>query len=109
MKVTGKKPRLLSYEEVPEWYRENEHIRHGYRPVSGSVKTSFLSWKYIHNETVNIYRHLIPAVAFVLGMWYISQYLHGYCSKVTVSDELIFAFFLFTAAVCLGSHPPIVH
>lgn len=35
-------------------------------------------------------------------MWYISQYLHGHYSKVTISDEFIFAFFLFTAAVCLG-------
>lgn len=102
LKLTGKRPRLLSYDEIPEWYRENEHIRQGYRPVSGSVKTSFSSWKYIHNETINIYSHLVPAVAFVLGEWYISQYLHGHYSKVTLSDEFIFAFFLLTAAVCLG-------
>lgn len=105
-KATEKTPRkkhcLLSYDEIPEWYRENEHIRYGYRPVSGSVRTSFSSWKYLHNETVNIYSHLIPALVFVLGLWYISQYLHAHYSRVTTSDELIFAFFLLTATVCLG-------
>lgn len=100
--VREERPRLLPYDEIPEWYQENEHILHGYRPVSGSVKTSFSSWKYIHNETINIYSHLLPAVAFVLGIWYISQYLHSRYAEVTIADEFIFVFFLFTAAVCLG-------
>lgn len=96
------KPQLLSFEELPEWYQDNEHIRHGYRPVSGSVATSFFSWGYIHNETVNIYSHLIPAAAFLFGEWYILHYLHSHYARVTLTDDLVFAFFLFTAAVCLG-------
>lgn len=93
---------LLSYDEVPEWYRENEHIRHGYRPVSGSARASFASWLYLHNESMNIYSHLIPAVGFLLGEWYIMGYLHSRYPSVTVSDNIIFAFFLLTATVCLG-------
>lgn len=94
-------PRLLSFDELPAWYQDNPHIRHGCRPVSGSVITSFLSWGYIHNETINIYSHLLPAIAFVLGEWYIYQYLHGHYSQLTIADDFVFAFFL-TAAICLG-------
>lgn len=102
IKLAGSKPRLLSFDELPEWYQDNQHIRHGYRPVSGSINTSFMSWGYIHNETINIYSHLIPAVAFILGEWYILQYLHSHYTRVTIADDFIFAFFLLTAALCLG-------
>lgn len=56
----------------------------------------------MHNESINIYSHLIPAIAFFLGEWYIVQYLHGNYDRVTVSDQLIFAFFLLTATLCLS-------
>lgn len=96
------KPILLSFDEIPEWYQDNPHIHHGYRPVSGSAAASLGSWRYIHNETVNIYSHLVPCAAFLLGEWYILQYLHTRYAAVAVADDLIFAFFLPTAAACLG-------
>lgn len=46
---------LLSYDEIPEWHQDNDHILHGYRPESGPVKACFASWLYHHNETVNIF------------------------------------------------------
>lgn len=102
LNLAGEKPRLLTFDELPEWYQDNVHIRAGYRPVSGSVVSSFFSWRYIHNETINIYSHLIPALVFFLGEWYIIQYLHTQYARVTVLDDFIFAFFLLTATVCLG-------
>lgn len=95
-------PKLLSFDELPEWYQDNKHIHHGYRSVSGSVATSFSSWRYIHNETINIYSHLVPAAAFAMGEWYILHFLHSRYALVSVNDDLIFAFFLLTAATCLG-------
>lgn len=96
------KPTLLSFDELPEWYQDNPHVHHGYRPVSGSAAASLASWRYLHNETVNIYSHLVPCVTFLLGEWYILQYLHSRYAAVAVGDDLIFAFFLLTAAACLG-------
>lgn len=97
------KPTLLSFNEIPEWYQDNHHIHHGYRPVSGSAAASLASWRYVHNETVNIYTHLVPCAALLLGEWYILQYLHTrYGAAVAVGDDLIFAFFLLTATACLG-------
>lgn len=95
-------PILVSYEETPEWYQDNEFIRHGYRPVSNSTHACFASWLYLHNETVNIYSRLVPAVFFlaVEGMFY--QYLQVKYPQATLSDHAIFAFFLLTAVICLG-------
>lgn len=96
------KPDLLSFDELPGWYQDNPHIRHGYRPISGSAAASIKSWRYLHNESVNIYSHLIPCAVFLIGEWYVLQYLHGHYADVTVADDLILAFFLLAAAGCLG-------
>lgn len=93
---------LLSFDELPEWHQDNQYILHGYRPISGSARVSFRSWSYIHNESVNIYSHLIPAVAFLLGEWYIQYYLTSRYSNITGADFFIFSFFLLTAVICLG-------
>ncbi|UKZ85975.1 uncharacterized protein TrAFT101_001814 [Trichoderma asperellum] len=93
---------LLTFDQLPKWHQDNEFILHGYRPISGSARVSFRSWSYIHNESVNIYSHLIPAIAFLLGEWYILQYLTSRYSNITSVDFFIFSFFLLTAVVCLG-------
>lgn len=93
---------LLSFDELPEWHQDNQYILHGYRPISGSAQVSFRSWSYIHNESVNIYSHLIPAVTFLLGQGYIQSYLISRYSNITSTDSFIFSFFLLTAVICLG-------
>lgn len=98
----GGRPTLLSFGEMPEWFQHdnNEWILHGYRPISGSVRASFRSWCYLHNETVNIYSHLIPAVVFLLGEWYILQYIASKYSRVTSTDFVAFSAFMLTATIC---------
>ncbi|KAI0147766.1 mPR-like GPCR protein [Xylariaceae sp. FL1272] len=98
----GRKGRLISYEELPEWHQDNEYIRHGYRPISGSARISLQSWTYIHNETGNIITHLVPAVLFLLGEWYILQYLITRYPGMTGVDIFIFAFFLLCTVICYG-------
>lgn len=93
---------LLSFDQLPRWHQDNEFILHGYRPISGSARLSFRSWSYIHNESVNIYSHLLPAVVFLLGEWYILQYLTSRYSNITGVDIFIISFFLLTAVICLG-------
>lgn len=92
----------ILYDEIPEWYQDNEFIRYGYRPVSNSTHACFASWLYLHNESVNIYSHLVPAVFFLAseGMFY--RYLQVKYPEATLSDHAIFAFFLLTAVICLG-------
>lgn len=97
-------PVLLSFDQMPEWFQlvSNRWILHGYRPISGSVHTSFCSWSYMHNESINIYSHLIPAVFFFFGEWYIQQYLHSRYPRVTGADFVAFSIYMLTAVTCLS-------
>ena len=99
------RPRLLSFHEMPQWFQKsnNKWVRRGYRPPSNSVRASFRSWWYLHNETVNIYSHLIPAVAFLFGEWYVLQYLAGEYPRVSSTDFVAFSCFMLTATICYAS------
>jgi len=60
---------LLKYDEAPEYVRHNPYIRTGYRSPQGWLQClrSVLS---LHNETLNIWTHLLGAVFFlVLLAW----------------------------------------
>lgn len=94
---------FLSYDEIPEWYQDNAFIRHVYRSVTNSTRASFASWLYLHNETVNIYSHLLPAFLFLMAEGVMYHYLHVRYPNVTASEHVVFAFFLLTAVICLGS------
>ena len=92
---------LLSYDEVPAWYRENVHIHHGYRPVVESIRTCLESWTYIHNETVNIYSHLLPGIVAILCQGALFQYFSQSYPQAAARDRTIVAFYLCTASTCL--------
>jgi adiponectin receptor len=64
-------PMLLTYQELPPWYQDNPSIRTGYRPVFYSTWKCLQSLLYLHNESLNIYTHLIPA----LTVWTLPSYL----------------------------------
>jgi predicted membrane channel-forming protein YqfA (hemolysin III family) len=57
--------RLLSWAEVPSWLQYNRFIHSGYRPLmrsTGAALASILQW---HNETLNIWTHLLPLFFFL--------------------------------------------
>ncbi|CAD5168234.1 unnamed protein product [Musa acuminata subsp. malaccensis] len=59
-----KQRKLLSYEELPDYMKENEYIRDHYRaewPIRNALLSLF-SW---HNETLNIWTHLLGFVLFL--------------------------------------------
>ncbi|ENH66027.1 ADIPOR-like receptor spbc12c2.09c [Fusarium oxysporum f. sp. cubense race 1] len=91
---------LLSLDQMPNWFRHdsNEWILYGYRDISGSFQACLCSLLYIHNESVNIYSHLIPAVSSLLGQ----QYLASRYSGVTSADFTPVSIFMLTAVACLS-------
>ena len=96
------KQKLLSYHQISAWYQHNEHILHHYRPESGSAAVCFHSWGYLHNETFNIFSHLLPSIAAVILELLAFIYFTYIYPDATVRDRLVLAFFLLTAATCLG-------
>ncbi|KAI0475329.1 HlyIII-domain-containing protein [Xylariaceae sp. FL0804] len=93
---------LISYDELPAWHQDNKFIRHGYRPVSHSTAACLRSWTYLHNETVNIYTHLVPAVALLLGEGYVLAYLCTRFPNLTAAAYAVIAVLLLSATACLG-------
>jgi adiponectin receptor len=66
--VSDTKLRLLHFDQLPKWYQDNPYIQTGYRPVSHSYHTCLHSLSYLHNETINIYTHLLPAIILALAL-----------------------------------------
>ena len=61
---------LPSYYQLPRWYQDNEHLEHGYRPSNQSFCYYLKSIFKIHNETLNVWTHLIPAIIFLILLVY---------------------------------------
>lgn len=93
---------LLLWDELPAWRRDNHFILSGYRTSSNSYIGSAKSLFWLHNESVNIWTHLLGSLVFPLvGLFFYSIIVPRYPSA-SASDILVFACFFGGAAVCLG-------
>lgn len=94
--------RLLSIDQVPAWYAQNEYIRTGYRPVMYSVQRCLQSLGYLHNESLNIYTHLIPAILTVIGNLVLNIYFTASFPAASRTDQLVFHVYLTTSTICFA-------
>ena len=99
----SRRSRLYALEELPIWYQEseNEYIKHGYRPETKSTWSCLVSWTYVHNESINIYSHLIAAVSFLAELFAIDYLMKAHFPGASQQDRLVFAAFLATAVTAL--------
>lgn len=100
--TTLSKPKLLTSSQIPHWYAHNDYIRAGYRPVTGSVSLCLHSLGYLHNESVNIYSHLIPCAVALLGNYLLGSYFSSRFPLASSADRLVFHVYLTTSVVCFG-------
>lgn len=61
-------PAPVHFDSLPDWYRDNQHILLAYRPESNSCHACLQSLTYIHNESLNIYTHLFPALVLAFAL-----------------------------------------
>ncbi|KAI9851026.1 MAG: hypothetical protein M1838_004637 [Thelocarpon superellum] len=99
---TIEKALLVMWDDLPSWQQDNRYIRSGYRPASGSYWGSFTSLGYTHNETVNIYSHLIGAILFSITSVVLFDTLGSRYPTASKADVLAFGCFFLGAAICLG-------
>ncbi|KAH6692356.1 mPR-like GPCR protein [Plectosphaerella plurivora] len=93
---------LRTIAEVPVWYAANHHILTGYRPLTPSVRFCLASLGSLHNETVNIYSHLIPGALALLGNAAILAYFRTHFPGALLADQLVFHIFLTGSVTCFG-------
>lgn len=112
-----RKIRTLHWDELPHWLRDNHYIHTGYRAPSGSFKRSLHSLSYVHNETVNIYSHLLPSIILVPVAVFVQQGIAARYETASRADVWAFACFFAGAVFCLGmsatfhtvsNHSPVV-
>ena len=103
--------RLLSWNELPHWQQDNHYILTHYRPASYSFARSFASIFYLHNESVNIWSHLLGAAVFVYEYMYtcypsFKKYEHVSedltASSFSATDLIAFSYFFVGALTCLS-------
>lgn len=60
--ATARDSLLLDWDDLPAWAKDNEYIHTGFRPLTGSYLDCFMGCFYVHNETANIYSHLLATL-----------------------------------------------
>ena len=67
---TEKELHLGTYDEAEKFVQDNEFIKGGYLLNCTTFKKTFKSLLIIHNETVNVWSHLLGAIFFFFLIWY---------------------------------------
>ena len=93
---------LVTWDCLPHWQQDNHYITGNYRRVSNSYLKSFGSLTYWHNETINIYSHLVPALLSIPSAVVLYRALEPWYEQATQSDVVAFSCFFLGAAMCLG-------
>lgn len=103
-KVTENKAEkaLLLWGDLPAWRRDNAFIHSGYCQIRPSYLHSLRSLFNLHNESVNVWSHLLGAIAAVASSFYLYCVIRPRYDFITPSDVLVFAFFIGGAVLCLG-------
>lgn len=99
--MTVSENRHLNFFELPFQWRENKYIVYGYRFAKSHLMalTSMFSW---HNETVNIWSHLMGAFTMIylcLFNYHSSDAYHVYAPAT--DDHAVVYLYLASAFICL--------
>ncbi|KAK2602374.1 hypothetical protein N8I77_008913 [Diaporthe amygdali] len=92
---------LLLWSEIEEWQQHgSDHIQTGYRRACGSVQGCLWSWTYIHNETVNIWSHILGALVFISLPAYVFREIPTRYHAATATDVVICSTYFLGVTLC---------
>ena len=91
----------LHYDQLPQWMKIDPYIRLGYRRQLNSFYECFKSLFYLHNEFVNIWSHLLPAIVYCILVLKPDLYAFPSSFKVTTTDMVILRLHLLCTVCCL--------
>eukprot|EP00834_Sanchytrium_tribonematis_P006806 NODE_539_length_6273_cov_0.700194.p2 type:complete len:308 gc:universal NODE_539_length_6273_cov_0.700194:4916-3993(-) len=88
--------KVFNFADMPHYIQDNPFILTGYR-ICKTYKDSWMSMLYWHNETMNIWTHLIPALIFcgLIGHIWINW-------TEPISDKWMFTLYCICAIKCFS-------
>ncbi|OBT86538.1 hypothetical protein VE02_04325 [Pseudogymnoascus sp. 03VT05] len=92
---------LLAWADIEPWRQYNRFIIRSYRPASNSYLKSISSLGYLHDQTVNIYSHLLGAIGFVAAGCVLYCIFSPRYHSATWADVAVFGAFAMGLFMCL--------
>nr|XP_028567804.1 uncharacterized protein LOC114587564 isoform X4 [Podarcis muralis] len=100
LKVWEGRWRVMPYDVLPDWLKDNDFLLHGHRPPMPSFRACFRSIFRLHTETGNIWTHLLGFLFFlVLGIGYMISPNMKYVAPI--QERVVFGMFFLGAILCL--------
>ena len=93
---------FLPWDGLPQWAKDNEYRHSGYRQISHSYLESLRSCFYIHNETGNIYSHLLAMLWMVVLPIAFYPYAKEHYPSASGDDWTVFGLYFLGGALCFG-------
>ena len=93
---------LISWDKLPDWAKDNQYTHTGYRKISFSYLESFRSCFSVHNETGNIYSHLLAMLWMILLPIVFYPYAKEHYSSADGDDWTVFGLYFLGGALCFG-------
>jgi predicted membrane channel-forming protein YqfA (hemolysin III family) len=86
--IQTKITRYLSYDEIPDWMKDNDLIREYYRPQMSFIfaLSSLFKW---HNETINIWTHLLGLIGFSIATIIYNMSWPGFIFQISLLYTLL--------------------
>ena len=96
---------VLDWEDLPIWMQVDPHIRRGYRRELNSFYACLESLFYLHNELINTWSHLIPALVYLAMLLGFDVRIFRYNLKdsaTRLADWTIVQIYVVGTMICLG-------
>ena len=71
-----------TYNDLPEFYKDNEYIKKGYLINCDSIIKAIKSLFCLHNETINIWSHILGAIFFLGLIFYTTIFITNYKTHI---------------------------
>ncbi|XP_060701185.1 adiponectin receptor protein 1-like [Hemiscyllium ocellatum] len=93
--------RVIPYDVLPDWLKDNDYLLYGHRPPMPSFRACFKSIFRIHTETGNIWTHLLGFV-FFLGLGILTLLRPNMYFMAPLQEKVVFGMFFLGAVLCLS-------
>lgn len=94
--------RTVTAQEASEWQLDNKYILSGYRHETPDYLELLRSMTFLHNETCNVYTHLIPALLLPILGFCVQRFIAGpQFLNVTWLDHGVFALWFVCGEICM--------